>query len=327
MKFITSFHLETNWWFFLTCDKRYDYGNPEFSNLYGPIHQKGDEPTKEYLDEWLGKIIEVINNYSPDLIWFDTGLGAIRESYRKKMLASYFNNALAEEKEVLVTYKDNDLPPGIGVMDLEVAQMREKTEFVWLTDTSVDDGEAWSYVNGVKYKSLDRLIDNLIDRVSKNGCLLLNVGPKADGNIPDEVKELLLGIGEWLEVNGEAIYGTRPWTVAAEGPTSLDYDATYGNESDIIYNAQDIRFTVKNNNLYAICLAWPEKEVVIQSITTNHFPDEDFVGLYPGEIKSISMLGSEGELEWKINDQGLNILPPLEKPCEHAFVFKITLEE
>lgn len=327
MKYVTTFHHETNWWFFPTWDRRYDCGNPEYSDLYGPIHNRGDEPSTEYLDEWIGKLIEVIDNYNPDLIWFDTGFGAIKESYRKRFLTHYFNKAIERGKEVVVTYKDNDLPPGIGVMDLEVAQMREKTDSIWITDTSVDDGEAWSYVHGVKYKSLNRLIDNLVDRVSKNGYLLLNVGPKADGSIPDEAKELLLGIGEWLEINGEAIYGTRPWTVAAEGPTGLEIDATYRNESDILFTAEDIRFTVKDNNLYAICLAWPGDEVTIRSVTTKRFPDEDFVGLYPGEIRSISMLGDGKNLDWEIHTTGLKIKCPEKRPCNHAYVFKIEIEK
>ena len=278
MKFVTTFHHETNWWFFPTWDKRYDCGDPKYSDLYGPIHNKGDEPTEEYLDEWYGKIIEVIDNYNPDLIWFDTGFGAIKEIYRKKMLAYYFNNAINKGKEVVVTYKDNDLPPGIGVTDLERAQMLDKTEYVWITDTSIDDQGAWSYVKDAGYKSVDRLVDNLVDRVSKNGYLLLNVGPKADGTIPEEAKECLLGIGKWLEVNGEAIYGTRPWTMAAEGPVVLEEESTFDNEIDIPYTSEDIRFTVKDNFLFAITLDWPGEEAVIKSITTKKFPNEDFVG-------------------------------------------------
>ncbi len=327
LKYVTTFHHETNWWFFPTWDSRYDCGDLEFSDLYGPIHQRGDEPTKEYLDEWYGKIIEVIDNYDPDLIWFDTGFGAMRESYRKRFLAYYFNKAIERKKEVVVTYKDNDLPPGIGVADLERAQMLDKTDHIWITDTSVDDQGAWSYVKDAEYKSVDRLVDNLVDRVSKNGYLLLNVGPKADGTIPDEAKKCLLGIGKWLKVNGEAIYGTRPWTVASEGPYGLEHGGSFDNESETTYSAQDIRFTTKENILYAICLAWPEQDVLIHSITTNHFPDEDFVGIYPGEIKSISMLGSKEGLDWSITDNGLAITLPSEKPCEHAFSFKITLEQ
>ena len=119
--------------------------------------------------------------------------------------------------------------------------------------------------------------------------------------------------------------GTRPWTVAAEGPTSLDFDATYGNESNIRYKAEDIRFTVKGNHLYAICLDWPGDEVAIKSITTQQFPDEDFVGIYPSEIKSISMLGSDEDLDWEVNRSGLAIKCPGKRPCDHAYVFKIEL--
>jgi len=325
LKFVTTFHHETNWWFFPVWDTRYDCGDPKYSDLYGPIHGFGDEPTKEYLDEWYGKIVEVIDQYDPDLIWFDTGLGAIQESYRKRLLAYYFNEAARRGKEVVVNYKGNDLPPGVGVLDLELAQMRKKTDFVWMTDTSVDDQGAWSYVQGVKYKSIDNLVDNLVDRVSKNGCLLLNVGPKADGTIPEEAKACLLGMGQWLKVNGEAIYGTRPWTTAGEGPASLASDNSFENESTVPYTARDIRFTVKDNALYAIFLDWPGEQATIRSVTANRFPDEDFVGIYPSEIKSVSMLGDGNPLEWKVTDEGLTVKTPPKKPCDCAYVFKIVL--
>jgi alpha-L-fucosidase len=327
MKFVTTFHHETNWWFFPTWDSRYDCGDAKYSDLYGPIHQRGAEPTSAYLDEWYGKIIEVIDNYDPDLIWFDTGLGAMRESYRKRFLAYYFNRAVQRQKKVVVAYKGNDLPPGIGVVDLELAQMKQKTNYPWMTDTSVDDQGAWSYVQGAKYKSVDRLVDNFVDIVSKNGCLLLNVGPKADGTIPEEAKECLLGIGRWLQVNGEAIYATRPWTTAGEGPTSLKSDKNFNNESGISYTAKDFRFTTKDNNLYAICLDWPGEQATIHSITTTTFPDEDFVGIYPSEIQSISMLGDGNPLEWKVTDEGLIVKTPLNKPCDYAYAFKIVLEK
>jgi len=326
MKYVTTFHHETNWWFFPVWDKRYDCGDPKYSDLYGPIHQRGDQPTKEYLDEWYGKLIEVIDNYDPDLIWFDTGFGAMKEDYRKRFVAYYLNKAHQRGKEVVITYKQNALPPGVGVEDLELAQMREMTMHEWMTDTTVDDGEGWSYIQNAEYKTVNRLVDNLVDRVSKNGHLLLNVGPKPDGTIPEEAKELLLGIGKWFDINGDAIYGTRCWTKAAEGPTQLERDGDYGNEMGLDYTGKDIRFTVKGKNLYAICLAWPGKEATIKSVTAVEFPNEDFLGIYSNEIESITMLGDGKKLDWKATKEGLKIKTPAKKPCKHAYVFKISLK-
>jgi alpha-L-fucosidase len=117
MRFVTAFHHAENWFFFPTTDKRYDCSDPRYSGLYGPIHAEGALPSKEFLDKWKGKIIEVVDNYDPDLVWFDFGLEMVQESYKKDVLAYYFNKAAREGKEVTVTYKHHDLPPGVGVDD------------------------------------------------------------------------------------------------------------------------------------------------------------------------------------------------------------------
>ncbi len=331
MKFVTAFHHAENWWFFPVWDKRYDCSDPKYSGLYGQIHGKvgssnarrrEERPNKEFLDEWHDKIIEVIDKYDPDLIWFDFALGKIREDYKKKMLAYYYNKAEERDKQVVVTYKDHDIPPGVGVQDLELGQMAELTYHVWITDSSVDDQGAWSYVKDAGFKSVDTLVDNLIDRVSKNGLLLLNVGPKADGTIPEEAKKCLLGIGEWLELNGEAIYDTTAWVAYGEGPTKLEKGGSFSErKQEGTYTSKDIRFTVKGNVLYAICLGWPEHEVVIRSVIRN----KNCI-LYESEIKSIRMLGVDKELQWKMTDESLVIQPPQERPCKYAYVFKIVRE-
>lgn len=322
MKFVTAFHHAEAWFYFPTWDKRYDCGDPKYSGLYGPIHEKNALPTKAFLDIWKGKIVEVIDKYEPDFIWFDFGLRLVTDSYKEDMLAYYYNHALAHKKEVVVTYKSHDLPPGAGLLDWELGQEPDLTYYDWITDTSVDDGQGWGYVKGLGFKSVNNLVDNLVDRVSKNGYLLLNVGPMPDGTIPEEARERLLGLGKWLEMNGEAIYGTTTWGVAAEGPTKLAKPSGNGfnEKNDLVYTAEDIRFTVKDNNLYATALDWPGQKILIRSLAPK---GKTWSGLYPSEIASVTMLGDNKELKWEMTKDGLSIETPGTKPCDHAYVFRI----
>ena len=158
MKFVTAFHHAANWFFFPVWDERYDCSNPEYSGLYG-LNYNGGPPSKEFLDEWHGKIIEVIDNYSPDFIWFDFGLDLIREDYVKDFVAYYYNKSLEWGRDVVITYKEHDLPPGVALRDLELGQASKLTYHEWITDSSVDEDGAWSYVHGITYKPVDRLVD------------------------------------------------------------------------------------------------------------------------------------------------------------------------
>jgi len=267
MKFVTAFHHAANWFFFPVWDKRYDTGDPKNSGLYGQPHKPGAMRNQAFLDEWYGKIIEVIDTYSPDFIWFDFALDSIPEGYVKDFLAHYYNHATEKNKEVVVTYKGNDLVPATGVRDLELGQEPGLTYHEWITDSTVDDRGAWGYAEDLTFKPPDRVIDNLVDRVSKNGYLLLNVGPKADGTIPEEARDLLLTVGAWLDVNGEAIYGTSPWIIAGEGPTNLGRATELGfNEADTVYTKEDIRFTVKGDTIYATFLDWPGEKALITTL-------------------------------------------------------------
>ena len=320
MKFVTAFHHAEAWFYFPTWDKRYDCGDPKYSGLYGPIHEKGALPSKAFLDQWKGKIIEVIDKYDPDFVWFDFGFELITDSYKQEILAYYYNRAVKNKKEVVVSYKGHDLPPGAGLLDLELGQEAELTYYEWITDTSIDDGQGWGYVKGLGFKTVDNLIDNLIDRVSKNGYLLLNIGPKPDGTIPDEAKERLLAMGDWLRINGEAIYGTTCWVTYGEGPTKFPKAGENNENNAMIYTGQDIRFTVKENNLYAIVLDWPGEKVLIKSLAPRGLT---WAGLYSSEIVSITMLGDGRELKWEMTKEGLSIETPKTKPCDHAYAFKI----
>ena len=315
MKFVTAFHHAANWFFFPVLDKRYDTGDPRYSGLYGQPHKRGAMRNQAFIDEWYGKIIEVIDNYSPDFIWFDFALDSLPEGYVKDFLAYYYNHATDRKKEVVVTYKGNDLVPATGVRDLELGQEPGLTYHEWITDSTVDDRGAWGWANDLVFKPPNRVIDNLVDRVSKNGYLLLNVGPKLDGTIPDEARELLLTVGAWLDVNGEAIYGTSPWIIAGEGPTNLGEATEIGfNEAATVYTSEDIRFTVKGDTIYATFLDWPGEKAIIktlraQGLEADELETDEDDSKAPADAPSLAgktiKVDYEGlEYEWVFKEDG-----------------------
>ena len=324
LKFLVAFHHGANWFYYETWNKKFDVGDPRYEGLYGRVHAENALPDKQFLDAWEGKMLEVVDNYGPDVVWSDFGLELIQQWYKKDFLAYYFNKAAREGKEVTVTYKDHDFPPGVGINDLEQGQQLNMTYNEWITDTTIDVGSGWGYIKGLAFKSVDELVTGLVDRVSKNGFLLLNVGPKPDGTIPEEAKERLLGLGEWLHVNGEAIYDTSPWLVAGEGPTQLSKGGSFNEDNSLKYTPQDIRFTCSGNFLYATVLAWPGEQVAIKSLVPK---GHTWAGLYPSEIVSISMLGDGKPLAWHQTSEALVVSTPKVKPCDYAFVFKIGLKK
>ena len=312
MKFVTAFHHAANWFFFPVLNDSYDTGDPKNSGLYGQPHEPGAMRNQEFIDEWYNKIIEVIDKYNPDFIWFDFALDSIPEGYVKDFLAYYYNHAEAQGKEVVVTYKGNDLVPGTSVRDLELGQEPSITYHEWITDSTVDDRGAWGWANDLVFKPPNRLIDNLVDRVAKNGYLLLNVGPKPDGTIPEEARKVLLEMGAWLDVNGEAIYGTSPWIIAGEGPTNLGEASAIGfNEAATVYTSKDIRFTVKGDTIYATFLDWPGEEAVIKTLRgQGREEDEDEDDAEPeGDVPSLvgKTLTTESdgqEYTWVFSENG-----------------------
>jgi alpha-L-fucosidase len=342
MKFITTFHHATHWAFYPHWVNNFDCSDPKYAGLYGPMHDmnhdwpawyklsadelafKEEQVSKEFQDMWFAKLKEVMDNYRPDIIWFDGSLDRMGESSILKFFAYYFNKEKEWGKNVVVVFKGWDVPPNLAVNDLELGNESNLTRHIWITDTSIDDMGAWSYVKEAGYKSVTRLVTDLVDMTSKNGRLLLNVGPKPDGTIPEEAQERLIGLGKWMQINSEAIYDTLPWVLYGEGPTDRKQGpySEMNHKGDLTaYTGQDIRFTIKNNILYAIALAWPGKEIKIHSL--RRLEEELSIYWTENDIRNIKMLGVDKELEWHFTDNALVIKTPDKKPCDHAFVFKI----
>ena len=324
LKFVTTFHLQWLYAWYPTLDKNTDASNPEYADLYGPPapiehftavwNDSTVRPDANFNKRWYDRVTEVVDKYNPDLVYFDTKLHIIDDQVRRNFLQHFYNRAAEQDRHVVCTYKFEDMAKGAAVLDLERARMSKLTDFPWLTDDSVD-WSSWCHVMEPDYKSTDRLIDFLIDVVSKNGCVLLNIPPTAQGEIPQPVRERLLEMGEWLGVNGEAIYETRPWKIFGEGPTKVVEG--HLNERENADNvAEDIRFTTKGGTLYAITLAVPDESIKIKSLGTD-------AGLLDKEIQSVRLLGYSGDLTWRRETDGLLISIPKEKPCDYALAFMI----
>jgi alpha-L-fucosidase len=334
MKFITTFHHAKNLQrhdTILSGPRNLPYRNshypffdgmpptsddPELRLLYGNI------PENEWYEKvWFAKLKEVIDKYQPDIIWFDSWLDLIHEAYRQKFCAYYLNEAEKLNKEVVIVRKQNDLPLDVSVDDLEKSRKNEMGEKVWMTDETVSTG-SWCYTENLKIKSAADVLHVLIDIASKNGVLLLNISPKADGTIPEDQQQVLLTMGEWLSKYGEAIYETRPWYTFGEGPTK-EPEGHFKNREEFLkikYSAADIRYTTKKDVVYATLLGWPgsNKEVLLTSFSSEGWKDRK-------EIKRLTMLGSTEELKFNLTDEGLRITTPEKANDNMAVVFKIEI--
>ncbi|MEW4922872.1 alpha-L-fucosidase [Algibacter sp. 2305UL17-15] len=312
-----SSHYAFNWSFFNKKD-HFDTTDPEYADLYSKKGKDLNEPVSEEFKElWWARTKDLIDNYQPDILWFDFMLDTPEwREYRPKLAAYYYNKGIEWGKEVVLQDKnfyEQAFPEGTVIYDLERGKLPGIRKLPWQTDTSIGKN-SWSHVTNWKSRTANSLIDDLIDIVSKNGNLLLNVGPKADGTIPEDQKQILLEMGAWLDINGEAIYDTKYWKTFGEGPTEVGtgHHSEGGNKD---FTGQDMRFTQKDGNLYAILLGWPENgKVVIKSIDKNE------------AVKSISMLGSDETLKWSQEEDGLHVTLPSKKPCDFAFSLKIQQE-
>ena len=310
-------------WFFFDGGMYFesDVRDPRFADLYGPAVNKrtseaqAEPPTKEFLDDWLLRSCEIVDKYRPEVLYFDWWIcQPVFQPYLKTFAAYYYNRGVEWKKQVAINFKEWEgisYPRGAGVFDMERGAAADIQPALWQTCTSVSRN-SWGYITNHIYKDTGEIVDELVDVVSKNGTMLLNIGPKADGTIPEREQQMLREIGAWLKINGEAIYGTRPWIKFGEGPTQTAAGSFTDKAEKKAFTAEDFRFTTKGKTLYAIALAWPEnRSLVVKSLA----------GMHP---KRVELLGYKGKLQWEQTNEGLVIKLPEKAPSDFAVTLKIS---
>ena len=306
-------------WFFMGHGKEFDSDIKEpmqRGDFYWPAmpepknhHNLYSEPTptNEYLQDWLCRCCEIVDKYRPKLVYFDWWIQhhAVKP-YLKKFAAYYYNRAAEWGVQVAINYKHEAFMFGCAVPDIERGQFAEIKPFFWQTDTAIARN-SWCWTEGNQFKSAKGLICDLVDIVAKNGTLLLNVGPKPDGTISEEDTAVLTEIGDWMAVNSEAIYDTKVWRKYGEGPTKVK-EGQFTDGVEKVFTPEDIRFTVKGENLYCTVLSWPEDgHVVIKSL--GHSADANLPEFH-GIVKDVDVLGSDVKPVWERKEGGLHVTVP-----------------
>jgi alpha-L-fucosidase len=304
-----------------------DVNDRQYAMFYGPAHNwlmntSGTPLNNDFTyvssawaNDWLARSAELVEKYHPEIVYFDWWIGqpSIRANLTR-FASFYYNSSLKYADHVgVINYKDYAMQDGSGVLDIERGQLGELRRLPWQTDTSVSN-KSWGYIKDDTFKSPEFIVHQMIDIVSKNGNLLLNIGPRSDGTIPEEVQQVLLEIGAWLDINGEAIYGTRPWRIYGEGPTKVA-SGTFHETDTAKYTAEDFRFTTNRDVLYVMGFSWPvNHEAVIHSLAPG-----------PGaeSVQSIDLLGSDAKLQFTQNPDGLHVQLPAQHPPQYAYALRV----
>ena len=287
--------------------KQADVYDPKWETFYN-VADRSDAACRRFLTNWAERNVELIDKYRPDMLWFDNGVDQrYLDPLKLWVAAYYYNRARQWGKEVSISTKKAAYAPAgnnvqtVGsIIDFEKIGARSPAGIrggAWQVDQPI--GSTWGYTSEMSVSGPDRIVGALVDTVSKNGNLLLNISPMADGTIPQAQQDTLLGVGRWLDVNGEAIYGTHAWT-------------KFGETVPRGQRGQNIRFTVKGDALYAIILgAWPGETATVTSLAG-------------GKVTGVTMLGSPGRLAFTQNAGGLKVTLPAVAPCQYAYTLKIT---
>jgi len=313
----------------------YDGADPKWQDLYHFPAESGDKDwyskNPKWQQQWYSEIQELVDNYHPDLLYTDggvpfgneAGLSMIAHLYNSSAARNGGHLALASPKAIdqtlynsnasrhgghaEVVYNCKQKSEGRWVEDLERGIMRKIDPYPWQTDTSIGD---WYYNRNWKFRPVSWVIHMLVDNVSKNGNLLLNVVQRPDGSLDPEVEEMLGQLAKWNAVHGEAIFGTRPWAVYGESSVKVK-GGNFG--EDYKYNAREIRFTTKGATLYAIALGWPaDGKLVVKSLAAP-----------AGKISTVRLLGYNRKVDWQQTAEGLVVTLPAQKVSEYTCALKI----
>ena len=334
LRFGISEHLAASYTWFQTAHKAdktgdlagvpYDGNDPNYAELY---HGKADSTDTGWMTknpvwqkEWFDRISELVDMYKPDLLYSDCAL-PFGNNVGRSLIAHYYNEDLTKNNGSLeAVYNCKEPSKSRFVQDVERGVMDSISQFPWQTDTSIGD---WFYRTGQKYKTSTEVIQMLVDIVSKNGNLLINVVQTPEGDLEPDVLQILYGIGTWIKDNGDAIYSTRPWKIYGEGPstTGKQEQGQFGGLKDTRpYQAADIRFTTKNGTLYVFCMNKLTEDIRIKALSK--------LSKYTNKtIASISMLGSNEKIQWVQGKDALVIRKPVKLPEYNVVVFSVNFKK
>lgn len=313
LTFCASTHRAEHYFFMNTgrlCDS--DVTDERFRDFYGPasdcpalmadaIFESTEDPfspgpDEAWLEDWLVRTCELIDRYQPAILYFDWWIQNIAfKPALKKLAAYYYNRAAQWGREVTINYKHEAFAPTVATFDVERGALTDISPVPWQTDTAIGK-QSWGYRRDNEYKSPRQIICDLIDIVSKNGMLLLNVGPRPDGTITDEETAVLKALGAWLKVNGEGIYDTVPWKRFGEGSVNAEAGFFRDNEEKP-FTPEDFRFTCKNGCVYAFCMRPAGTEFRIRSLSRSHFHDLP--------VGRVTLLGSSVPTDFAQTGEGL----------------------